>query len=86
MDRTCEKSQREFTFYCEPKFDGASLNLIYGITVNKASYYGVDGSVGEDVTENVKTIGSIPLRIDYQELIEIRGEVVIKKPSFEKQR
>ena len=43
-----------------------------------------DGSIGEDVTENVKTIGSIPLQIDYKELIEIRGEVVIKKADFEK--
>lgn len=38
-----------------------------------------DGSIGEDVTENVKTIGSILARSITKELIEIRGEVVIKK-------
>lgn len=39
-----------------------------------------DGSIGEDVTQNVKTIASIPLTIEHQGLLEIRGEVVIKKP------
>jgi len=42
-----------------------------------------DGSIGEDVTQNVKTIHSIPLSIDYDGLIEIRGEIVIKKNDFE---
>ena len=79
-----KKVKESFTFYCEPKFDGASLNLIYEHGTLKQAITRGDGSVGEDVTENVKTIGSIPLRIDYQELIEIRGEVVIKKADFEK--
>ena len=74
----------EITFYCEPKYDGASLNLLYengklikGITRG-------DGNVGELITQNVKTIQSIPLTIDYKEPIEIRGEVVIFKDEFEK--
>ncbi|NWF66858.1 MAG: NAD-dependent DNA ligase LigA [Campylobacterales bacterium] len=71
------------SFYCEPKFDGASLNLIYenGVLI-KAITRG-DGTIGEDVTQNAKTIKSIPLTIDYKELIEIRGEVVISKADFE---
>ncbi|MEO1958729.1 MAG: NAD-dependent DNA ligase LigA [Nautiliaceae bacterium] len=73
-----------FSFYIEPKFDGASLNLVYkdGVLI-RAETRG-DGEVGEDVTENAKTIKSIPLSIDYKKLIEIRGEVVISKKDFDK--
>jgi DNA ligase (NAD+) len=78
-----KKAKESFTFYCEPKFDGASLNLIYENGILLQAITRGDGSVGEDVTENVKTIGSIPLNIAYQEPIEIRGEVVIKKADFE---
>ena len=72
------------TFYCEPKFDGASLNLIYDSGKLIQAITRGDGAVGEDVTQNVKTIRSVPLRIDYKERIEIRGEVVIFKAEFER--
>ncbi len=78
------KSVGEATFRCEPKFDGASLNLIYDKGALKQAITRGDGIVGEDVTANAKTIRSIPLTIDYRELIEIRGEVVIRKKDFEK--
>ncbi len=71
-------------FVCEPKFDGASLNIIYENGKLKQAITRGDGEIGEEVTENVKTIQSIPLSIPYGELIEIRGEVVIKKEDFEK--
>jgi DNA ligase (NAD+) len=72
------------SFFCEPKFDGASLNLVYeGGKLVQAITRG-DGKIGEDVTVNVKTIHSIPLFIDYFEPIEIRGEVVIRLKDFEK--
>lgn len=78
------KLDSKISFYCEPKYDGASLNLIYengelvkGITRG-------DGVEGELITQNVKTIRSIPLKIEHKELIEIRGEVVIFKDEFEK--
>ena len=72
------------SFFCEPKFDGASLNLIYdGGKLIQAITRG-DGKIGEDVTINVKTIHSVPLEIDYAKPIEIRGEVVIRLKDFEK--
>lgn len=70
-------------FLCEPKFDGASLNIIYENGVLKQAITRGDGTTGEDVTINAKTIQSIPLTIPYNDLIEIRGEVVIKKDDFE---
>ena len=78
-----KKSFQEVSFVCEPKFDGASLNLIYENGYLKQAITRGDGVEGEDVTNNAKTIRSIPLSINYQELIEIRGEVVIKKEDFE---
>ncbi|NPA81952.1 MAG: NAD-dependent DNA ligase LigA, partial [Epsilonproteobacteria bacterium] len=71
-------------FYCEPKFDGASLNLIYEEGKLKQAITRGDGEIGEDVTANAKTIQTIPLAIKYKELIEIRGEVIIRKNDFEK--
>ncbi|EDM23048.1 NAD-dependent DNA ligase LigA [Caminibacter mediatlanticus TB-2] len=73
-----------FSFYIEPKFDGASLNLVYkNGELIRAETRG-DGEIGEDVTLNAKTIKTIPLTIKYKGLIEIRGEVVIKKQDFDK--
>ncbi len=78
------KLDSKITFYCEPKYDGASLDLVYengelikGITRG-------DGVEGELITQNVKTIRSIPLTIEHKGLIEIRGEVVIFKDEFDK--
>ena len=78
------KLDSNISFYCEPKFDGASLNLVYE---NGELVQGItrgDGTVGELITQNVKTIRSIPLTIDHYERIEIRGEVVIFKDEFDK--
>jgi len=84
VNRVKKLAQSEITFYVEPKFDGASLNLIYkNGTLIRAETRG-NGEIGEDVTQNAKTIQSIPLDIEYKGLIEIRGEVVIKKEDFEK--
>ncbi|WNL34492.1 NAD-dependent DNA ligase LigA [Arcobacter cryaerophilus gv. pseudocryaerophilus] len=70
-------------FFCQPKFDGASLNLIYENGILKQAITRGDGEIGEDVTKNAMTIQSIPLEIAEKSLIEIRGEVVIKKSDFE---
>lgn len=74
----------DISFYCEPKFDGASLNLIYENGHLSQAITRGDGVIGEDVTQNAKTIQSIPLHIEHLGKIEIRGEVVIFKDAFEK--
>jgi DNA ligase (NAD+) len=79
-----KKVNTNLEFYCEPKFDGASLNLIYENGLLKQAITRGDGSIGEDVTNNVKTIHSIPLKIEEKSLLEIRGEIVIKKADFDK--
>ena len=79
-----KKVNTNLEFYCEPKFDGASLNLIYENGLLKQAITRGDGSTGEDITNNVKTIHSIPLKIEEKSLLEIRGEIVIKKADFEK--
>ena len=87
LQKWLEKTYRldkNVTFYCEPKYDGASLNLIYENGELQKGITRGDGTVGELITENVKTIRTIPLRIEHKELIEIRGEVVIFKDEFEK--
>jgi len=79
-----EKNTGSCEYFCEPKFDGASMNLLYeGGRLVRAITRG-DGVIGEEVTDNVRTIRSVPLSIAYKELIEIRGEVVIRKDDFEK--
>ena len=78
------KLDSNISFYCEPKFDGASLNLIYE---NGELVQGItrgDGEIGELITQNVKTIRSIPLHVEHYERLEVRGEVVIFKDEFEK--
>lgn len=80
-----ERNQKEqLEMYIEPKFDGASLNLLYeNGKLIKAATRG-DGKIGEDVTHNAQVIPSVPKQISYQGRIEIRGEVVIAKSDFEK--
>ncbi|MBU1641760.1 NAD-dependent DNA ligase LigA [bacterium] len=71
------------SFYCEPKYDGASLNLIYENGVLVRAITRGDGVEGEEITPNAKTINTIPLKIKHQGRLEIRGEVVIFKDEFE---
>ena len=81
INRVSKEENLSFTVDC--KFDGASLNLLYeNGNLIKAATRG-DAFIGEDVTQNAKTIPSIPLNIPYQGKIEIRGECVIAKEDFE---
>ena len=71
-------------FMCEPKIDGLSISLLYhnGSLVNAVTRG--DGTIGEIVTENVKTIKDIPLNLSkpFPKFIEIRGEIFMKKNNF----
>ena len=82
LDRT-HKNVGVVKYFCEPKFDGASMNLRYENGVLVSAITRGDGLVGENVTDNVRTMHSVPLSIAYTERIEIRGEVVIRKDDFE---
>ena len=82
LDRTV-KNVGKSSYFCEPKFDGASMNLLYENGKLLRAITRGDGVVGEEVTDNVRTIRSVPLSIAYEGLIEIRGEVVIPKDDFE---
>ncbi|HFC0765777.1 TPA: NAD-dependent DNA ligase LigA [Neisseria gonorrhoeae] len=72
-------------YVIEPKFDGLAISLLYrdGVLVQAATRG--DGTTGEDVTRNVKTVANIPLRLhgeNVPELIEVRGEVLMLKADF----
>ena len=76
----------DLTFLCELKFDGVSINLTYehGILVRAVTRG--DGVQGDDVTENVKTIKTVPLKLkgNYPEKFQIRGEIFIELNDFKK--
>ncbi|MBX2809405.1 MAG: NAD-dependent DNA ligase LigA [Cellvibrionaceae bacterium] len=85
--RLQERLQREspIEYVCEPKLDGIAVSLIYhkGVFIRGATRG--DGAVGEDITLNLRTIGSIPLRLQgqsYPAYLEIRGEVYMPKRGF----
>ena len=74
-------------YACEVKFDGLAINLRYekGVLVQAATRG--DGETGEDVTANIRTIRSIPLRLQgahVPEILEVRGEVLMKRSDFER--
>ena len=71
-------------FVVEYKIDGLAINLIYENGVFSQAVTRGDGTVGEDVTSNVKTIISIPMSIPYKQRYDIRGEVYMPKTSFER--
>lgn len=72
-------------FAAEPKLDGLAINITYRNGVLFSAATRGDGSVGEDVTSNIKTIAAVPLRLfgtEVPELIEVRGEVYMSKQTF----
>jgi DNA ligase (NAD+) len=73
----------EFEYVAEPQIDGLAISLLYRDGVLERGATRGDGEIGEDVTHNLRTIPSIPLRIDEAPaLIEVRGEVYMSLPDF----
>jgi DNA ligase (NAD+) len=78
----------EITYVVEPKFDGLSVEIVYE---NKMFKYGAtrgDGQTGEDISENIKTIGAVPLRLhrengrEIPSFLAVRGEIFMPKAAF----
>ena len=72
------------TYMCELKFDGASINLTYEEGALKRAATRGDGVQGDDVTQNIKTLNTVPLQLrgDYPSFFEIRGEVILPWDAF----
>lgn len=72
-------------YFCELKLDGLALELIYENGFLVRAITRGDGLIGEDVTHNIKTIKTVPLKLDIKKppaLLEVRGEVLIEKEAF----
>jgi len=81
-----EEGADQLCYAAEPKLDGAAVSLLYenGQLVRGATRG--DGTTGEDITHNVRTIDAVPLRLigkDYPPTLEVRGEVFMPKAGFE---
>lgn len=79
-------TNKNIEYLCELKFDGVSINLTYEKGTLVSAVTRGDGVKGDDVTENIKTIKTIPLKLtgDFPDKFQIRGEIFIEKDDFEK--
>lgn len=80
------KTAQNIAYCCEPKLDGIAISLLYerGLLVRGATRG--DGEVGEDITVNVRTIGSIPLKLlgeGFPDVLEVRGEIYMPRARFD---
>jgi DNA ligase (NAD+) len=79
------KTERTVEYFCEPKFDGLALEIIYENGIFTQALTRGDGTTGEDVTANIRTVKAIPLRLNTKKppaLFEVRGEVLMFKQDF----
>ena len=83
FDEKVRKIVPNATYQVELKMDGLAMSLHYSNGFFKQAITRGDGTVGEDVTSNVKTISSLPMQIEYKGDLEIRGEVIMPKNVFE---
>lgn len=75
----------ELHFWLEPKMDGLAMELVYEKGLLTKALTRGDGEIGEIVTENMRTVKNIPLRLEgyFPDYLEVRGEVIIAKKDFE---
>ena len=83
FDEKVRKIVPNATYQVELKMDGLAMSLHYSNGFFRQAITRGDGTVGEDVTSNVKTISSLPMQIEYKGDLEIRGEVIMPKNVFE---
>jgi DNA ligase (NAD+) len=77
---------RVMEYACEPKLDGIAVSLLYRDGLLERGATRGDGTTGEDITHNVRTIGSVPLRLRGEGIppvLEVRGEVYMPREGFE---
>lgn len=82
FDSKIKKEVKEVSYVCELKIDGLSVSLKYENGILKRGATRGNGVVGEDITSNVKTIKSIPLKLKEPRTFEIRGEIYMPKKAF----
>lgn len=85
-DRILKIVEEPVTYVCELKYDGSSISLTYENGILTKALTRGDGKVGDNVTDNVKTIRSIPLKLrgdDYPGFFEIRGEILMSFERFQ---
>tara|TARA_R110001592_G_scaffold363395_1_gene687561 strand:+ start:77228 stop:79258 length:2031 start_codon:yes stop_codon:yes gene_type:complete len=85
QDRLGEPGE-QLEFACEPKLDGIAVSLLYRDGVLERAATRGDGTTGEDITQNVRTIPSVPLRLQgsgYPAVLEVRGEIYMPRAGFE---
>src|SRR5690606_5762982 len=87
IERISKLVSEPITYTCELKYDGAAISITYKNGVLARALTRGDGSKGDDITANVKTIASIPLKLkgnDYPQEFEIRGEIFMLLEGFAK--
>jgi len=83
-ERVCKEYDKELELVCELKIDGLAIALTYENGVFVRGVTRGDGVTGEDITQNLKTIKAIPLKLFEPKNLEVRGEIYMPKSSFEK--
>lgn len=87
-EKRCQKVLGDVSleYVCELKYDGASISITYENGLLKLAVTRGDGFQGDDVTNNIRTIKSVPIKLkgDFPDLFEIRGEIILPFSGFEK--
>ena len=83
LEKSKTNLSQDFKYFCELKIDGLKVILEYQNGILKKAATRGDGKVGEDVTENIKTIGSIPLKLQEEVTGFFEGEIYISKKNFD---